>query len=359
MSVLTELGNQMLQTRLGVFLAVMVTLPLCDLKAEQTKAIETVNRFLASVDKNDAIDAATKIAVVEAVTELRDDEFAIDSAITEGLAIIYPEFTKALELVGNDDTEGAIEAFEKLAHHTDPFLASESQYFIARAHVYDENYEAAIPALKQFEEKFSKDSVQNGNALYLQGIALANTLQNKDAIAALTNFIDQYPNASERMRVGAWRQLQIVSSIKKGTLGDVFQRMDFSRRRLALERTDQNTKIEQDEIVKMLNVMIKKAEDQEKKSSASSQKKPGSEDKPSEGEPKEGKGKGKSKSGKGSQNPDGFAKRTFGSGDVSDWSKLRDRERDPAFNAIKEKFPARYKELVEQYYKSFQKSRSR
>ena len=175
----------------------------------------------------------------------------------------------------------------------------------------------------------------------------------------MTNFIDQYPNASERMRVGAWRQLQIVSSIKKGTLGDVFQRMDFSRRRLALERTDQNTKIEQDEIVKMLNVMIKKAEDQEKKSSASSQKKPGSEDKPSEGEPKEGKGKGKSKSGKGSQNPDGFAKRTFGSGDVSDWSKLRDRERDPAFNAIKEKFPARYKELVEQYYKSFQKSRSR
>ena len=77
------------------------------------------------------------------------------------------------------------------------------------------------------------------------------------------------------------------------------------------------------------------------------------------GKAKEGKGKGKSKSGKGSQNPDGFAKRTFGSGDVSDWSKLRDRERDPAFNAIKEKFPARYKELVEQYYKSFQKSRSR
>jgi hypothetical protein len=37
----------------------------------------------------------------------------------------------------------------------------------------------------------------------------------------------------------------------------------------------------------------------------------------------------------------------------SPWSQLRDKDRDPVFSAIKEKFPARYQQLIEQYYRSF------
>lgn len=336
-------------------LALLAATSFCTIRAEQpNKPTETINRFLEAVSKNDSVSADVKKEVLSVVSELRDDEFAVDAAITEGLALIYPKFTEALELVGNDESSKAIAVFQELVKSEDKFLAAEAKYFIARAYVYDENYEDALPVLTEFEKKFAGDSVQNGNALYLKGIALANTLRNKEAVEALTQFMNDYPNASERMRVGAFRQLQIVSSIKKDTLGDIFQRMEFSRRRLSLERTDQNTKIEQDNIVKMLNTMIKKAEDQEKKSNCKSDK-PGEEQKPSEGDGKK-EGKGKSNNGQGSKNPDGFAKRTFGSGDASDWSKLRDRERDPAFNAIKEKFPARYKELVEKYYKSFQKT---
>jgi hypothetical protein len=35
------------------------------------------------------------------------------------------------------------------------------------------------------------------------------------------------------------------------------------------------------------------------------------------------------------------------------WSQLRDKDRDPVYSAIKEKFPARYQQLIEQYYRSF------
>lgn len=344
----------MIKRNLNAFLALVATVACLfgTAAAEQPTFAETINRFLASVEKNETLDAEVKKEVLEVVNELKADELGLDAVITEGLILMYPEFTDALELVGSGETDQAVAAFGKLAKHSDPFLAAEAKYFTARAHIYDENYEKALPILTEFEKDFAKNSVQGGNALYMKGIALANTLNNKEAISALTQFIDEYPNASERMRVGAWRQLQIVSSIKKDSLGDIFQRMDFSRRRLTLERTDQETKIQQDAIVKMLNTMIKKAEDQEKKGDCNCDK-PGSEQKPSEGQKE---GKGKSNNGKGSQNPDGFAKRSFGSGAASDWSKLRDRERDPAFNAIKEKFPARYKELVEQYYKSFQKS---
>jgi hypothetical protein len=54
--------------------------------------------------------------------------------------------------------------------------------------------------------------------------------------------------------------------------------------------------------------------------------------------------------------PDGQAASTRASRPApqSPWSKLRDRERDPVYSAIKERFPARYQQLLEQYYKSFQ-----
>lgn len=323
-------------------------------RAYQPSAVKTINRFLARIEADTNLKPDLKKEVVGIVTEMRDDEFSADGAITEGLALLYPDFANALELVGRDESDKAIAEFRKLSKHEDPFLVAEAKYFIARAFVYRENYEEALPLLEDFEKNHAKDSVQSGNALYLKGIALANTLNNKEAIAALSRFIEQYPGAPERMRVDAWQQLQLISSIKKDSLADIFQRMEFSRRRLTLERTDQDTKIEQEKIVKMLNTMIKKAEDQEKKGNCNC-KKPGEQQQPSQGQGKK-EGKGKSNNGQGSKNPDGFAKRTFGNGDASDWSKLRDRERDPAFNALKEKFPARYKELVEQYYKSFRKN---
>ena len=46
-------------------------------------------------------------------------------------------------------------------------------------------------------------------------------------------------------------------------------------------------------------------------------------------------------------------KRLQRGGPQSPWSQLRDKERDPVYSAIKEKFPARYQQLIEQYYKSF------
>jgi hypothetical protein len=47
-------------------------------------------------------------------------------------------------------------------------------------------------------------------------------------------------------------------------------------------------------------------------------------------------------------------KRLHRGGPQSPWSNLRDKDRDPVYSAIKEKFPGRYQQLIEQYYKSFQ-----
>jgi hypothetical protein len=70
-------------------------------------------------------------------------------------------------------------------------------------------------------------------------------------------FLSENPGAPERMRVSAWRQIQQIRSIKEGKLDDVYQRMDYSRRRLAQIETGDQTQEQQDKIIGMLTKMIK------------------------------------------------------------------------------------------------------
>ena len=65
------------------------------------------------------------------------------------------------------------------------------------------------------------------------------------------------------MQVAAWHELELLRAIEEGTLTDVQDRMDFSRRRLAIEETGEDTQEEQDKIVAMLEKLIEQAEQQE------------------------------------------------------------------------------------------------
>ena len=155
------------------------------------------------------------------------------------------------------------------------------------------------------------------------------------------------------MRVSAWRQVQRLQKIKEGELDDVHQRMEYSRRRLGLEKTNDPTQGEQEKVVTMLTKLIKKAEKKECSGSCKNCNKPGQKKKPSAGQkPKSGKQSQskKSQSSKDAKAADGKAVvKTYEDTPASPWSRLRDRSRDPANNAIKEKLPAKYRDIVEKY----------
>ena len=59
-----------------------------------------------------------------------------------------------------------------------------------------------------------------------------------------------------------------MQGIKEGKLDDVYQRMDYSRRRLTQIETGERTQEEQKKIVNMLTKMIKEEEKKEASSSA-------------------------------------------------------------------------------------------
>lgn len=324
--------------------------------ATPDKTIKVIDQFVASVEENQSVGEERKAEVVKLVRSMRDDDYDRPLAITEGLCELYPEYSKALEMMGEEDLSPSIAALTKLAKSDDPFLAAEATFYLARAYMLDERYEEALPLLRQVVGERSTQTVQVGNALYLEGVANSRLLNRQEAIAALERFIDENPNAPERMRVGAWRQLQQLKSLKEGTLSDVYDRMDYSRRHLKLAKTGEKTQQRQDEIVAMLNKLIKEAEDRESQSSQSQSKckKCGKQGCQGECEGQgEGEGQNKGKGGS-SKNADGVARKTYNNGPQSPWSKLRDRDRDPVYSAIKERFPARFEHIIEQYYKSFQ-----
>jgi tetratricopeptide (TPR) repeat protein len=295
---------------------------------------------------------------VDAAAALKTEDDGRPIAITEGLREIYPAFAEALKAVSEENLAAAGTALADLTKSPDPYLAADASYFSARVMLLQERYEEALPLLDTIEAKFADKSMRSGEALFLKGVAQAQMLKRKDAIASLERYIEENPNAPERMKIGAWRQLEQLKLIEDGTLSDVFAKMEFSRRRLALEDSSKPTQDEQKKIVAILEQLIKEAEEKECncKGGGKGKPKPSNGNKPGEGEGegKPGAGKPGEKGGGSNQTDQAALERLTRKGPSSQWSNLRDKDREAVFNALKQKFPGRYKELIEQYYKSFE-----
>jgi hypothetical protein len=325
-------------------------------KAEPVDVNSVLDGFIAAVESNPSLAAEQKRQVALLVKELRQTPEVRGAAITESLRLIYPEFKEALAALGDDNLGAAIVGLEKLRRSSDPYLAAAATFYLARAQLLDERFEDAVPLLADLDGKWADKTANGGEVLFLRGVAEVALLKHQEAARSLAQFLSEYPDAPERMRVGAFRQLEQLRQFQEGTLSDVHLRMDYSRRRLVLEETGAETRQQQDKIVELLGKLIKEAEERESKSKGGGSGKGQKQGQPGESQGQApGEGSQGGSTGGGSKGIDADAlNRLHRGGPQSPWSKLRDKERDPVYSAIKEKFPARYQQLIEQYYKSFQ-----
>jgi tetratricopeptide (TPR) repeat protein len=314
--------------------------------------------FAASVAASSTATDEQKRIVAELARQLSQTPEDRAAAITESLRLLHPDFKAALAALGDDNLGAAIVGLTKLRESADAYLAADSAFYLARAYLLDERFEEALPLLADLQGKWAGNTASGGEVQFLVGVAQAALLKHTEAIAALEKFIANYPEAPERMRVGAFRQLEQLKLYQEGTLSDVHLRMDYSRRKLALEDTGADTRQQQDKVIDILAKLIKEAEERECNcrggGSGSGQSKKQGQAGESEGQG-QGEGSQSGSSGGGSKGIDSdTVKRLTRGGPQSPWSRLRDKDRDPVYSAIKEKFPARYQQLIEQYYKSFQ-----
>ena len=117
--------------------------------------------------------------------------------------------------------------------------------------------------LKELTGKLAEKTLYGGDALFLLGACQTQLSTAPMRSRSLERFLKQYPEAPERLRVGAFRQLEELKAMKNGSLVDVEDRMVFSRRKLSLEDAGDQTREEQGRIVAMLDKLIKEAEDRE------------------------------------------------------------------------------------------------
>lgn len=143
-----------------------------------------------------------------------------------------------------------------------------------------------------------------------------------------------------------------------GSLSDVHAAMKQAQQRLAAGDTGQQTQQQQITAIELLAALIEAAQAREHASQSSSSGSGSSQQSQSTSQSSsqsQSPGQPGASAGQGTSQPDQPASapsvRNF---PQSPWSKLRDKERDPVYSAIKERFPTRYQQLLEQYYQSFQ-----
>ena len=148
-----------------------------------------------------------------------------------------------------------------------------------------------------------------------------------------------------------------------GSLTEVHAAMKQAQQRLEAGDSGSETQEQQAAAVAMLAALIEAAKTRESSSPSSGsgggksqqqgQNNQSSSQSQSQGTPGASAGAGSQ------QTNNSAAARIERSAPQSLWSKQRDKERDPVYSAIKERFPARYQQLLEQYYKSFQEGPQR
>lgn len=302
------------------------------------------------------VDEKVRQEVAQTIADYGDDAAA--DGITESLILLHAGYGEAVEKSDADDTAVSQNALQAYVNSDDKFLAADASFYLARSLMNNEEFEAAKPLLAKVNGELADYNVHVGNAQFYTGVAQAGLLEYEAAITTLKEFLQFYPDAPERLRVAAWRQVQQLQDIEAGKMADVYQRMDFSRRKLSLIEPGEATQDEQQKIVNMLAKLIKEQEKKEASSSSSKdntkqqqQQKPEQQQQSSQQQQQQSQSK--SQKGGTSNNPNGkVVKKTYDNGPSSPWSRLRDRSRDPANAALKDKLPPRYREIVERYYEA-------
>lgn len=308
------------------------------------RAEEVLDEFLSHVQELEAFSDEDKQTIQNLVETLRADEQIQDTIITEALRRMKPEYNQAIRGLADIDTDSAMRQLMELSQSEDPYMVADATFFLARGHIQQEDYETALPLLRQVTGKMKSHTLRQGEALFFQGRAEMQTLDREGALKSFRRFGAQNLGLTRRMREEVNSMILQLEQGQEGSLPDVANHMDFSRRKLGLEDPGNETQGVQDKIVSMLDVLIKEAEEQEQSQSQS-----------------QGQGAGQAQGNQPGQKPGQGAMpipdprtNAFDRPDLnakrSEWDDPRERERRAeALNGLKERFPARYQQLIEQY----------
>jgi hypothetical protein len=178
--------------------------------------------------------------------------------------------------------------------------------------------------------------VAPASLLFYQGV-VDHALLNKDSGLKAIDELLGGADASPRRYVALARLMQEdLKGLEEDSLDHISRRMDDVRRRLNLGRAGPKVRSEEGGVIKSLDKIIKKLEDQQQQSAGAG----------GSLQPTSPAQKSQFMEGKG---PGNVTKKDIGSG--SGWGNLPPKEREEAMQQIGRDFPSHYRDVIEQYFR--------
>lgn len=296
-------------------------------------------RHVASLGADHAVSAAV-IREEAAAGAAAGEDFVL-----RGLALLYPEFRDALD--GFDAGRSSAQAaFSALAQASDPFLSAAAAYFAARGLMEAGRFEEVLPLLEELAARpeLGEHSPFAPHGLHLLAAAQTATLRFNDALTTLRRLREDYPDAAELVRVAA-RELQLeIERRERGNLDEVSVYMDYAAARLRVADNGPRVQQRQQQVIEMLDRLIDQAQQQENRQRQQQQAAPG-------------RAPGNQPAEQSTAPPSGSAEpgqqhKAAKADPGQMWGKLPPAERERVLQSLRARFPSRYRQIVEQYYRS-------
>ena len=266
--------------------------------------------------------------------------------IHQSLLEIYPDYKAADALLYNERFEAAADALTKLRSHENEYVKAYALFRFGLCEMNRDNFEEAAAIFQDVLNKYGRYVGCDIESAYYRVICLGQSREKEAAITAAKNFLRDYPDASERYRKSMEQVLNELVQEWESPLYDLAGRMDKAAREIERGKTGKGTQVEQKEIVDIIEELIKRAEQQEGQGQGQNN---GGQQTPRDGN-QSNSPLNKSKVAPGASRTGNLGgKKKPKPGDQ--WGKMRDKEREEVLQSLKEKFPDRYRELLEQYHR--------
>jgi len=340
---------------------VLVVVVTCALGVS-ARADSPADRFIAGLNNDPRMPADARELVRKTWSECQNcdrEEF-----LAQGLAVLSAKFRAGLDAYDAEQYGDCAGIMNELRADENPFVAINAAVYEIKALVAMERLLEAgerVDRLLDGEQQSSSFALQAADPVatysyfapeiaFLRGFCLLADLRYDEASAAMTEFLDQYPDSSQRLTLAAKQMLAELQNRQPERIGEVVDLMHYSGRRLKTGDAGETVQTRQQRIIELLDKLIKDAEDQENNSNSSSS-----------------SGGSDSKGGQMPSTPMNQSKLPGGAaaeGSLRDrrranpgeaWGSMPPAERERILQALRDNFPSRYRRLVEQYYEELAK----
>lgn len=223
----------------------------------------------------------------------------------------------------------------------DPLVSTNLRLLLGRS-LAQGNY--VDEALQQLDGLKPSDVLDPASLLFYQSIVYHRLVQREKGLEAIDQLLENEDKLPQRYSTLARLMQTDLMQLKDGSLDDVSRHMKDVQRRLELGRSGSKVREVEDEVIEMLDKLIKEEED---KQSKANQAMAGASRSPSNPADQSMIPGGKINA------PGKVHKRSIG--DSAGWGELPPKEREAALQEISREFPAHYREVVEEYFRELAK----